>query len=127
MSGNTTVMTSNNDLLNQIAVLPPREFNEAIIAMPPVAKRELLSSLVDNDNKILTMFSPQSYVKIISEKEKPEMIKAATALTPQELVKMDSNLSQNLMANLVTQIDPDKFAQILTAQYQEILKKIVAA
>lgn len=127
VSGEETIYTNNNDLVNMIAQLPKNEYNHAIQAMPSVAKRGILLDMAQGDKKVMTLFSAKAYTNILSEKQKPELVKASSALTNEELIKMNKNLNQILLANVMTQIDPNKFANVLTTQYKEILKQIVAA
>jgi Mg/Co/Ni transporter MgtE len=127
MSGEETIYTSSKDITKMIGALPDREYKNAIKSMSSYAKRDMVMMMAAKDDKIMSMFPSKVYTSMLDEKQKPEIIKTASVLSQDQLMKLDKNLNQILLANLVTLINPDKFANILTSKYQDVLKKIVAA
>lgn len=126
ITGETVVYNQKYELVNKMSELPADKFNDAILSMPPQTKKNFMLTMAKNNEKIFNLFNNSSYINMVSQKEKPELVKAATALKGEQLVKMTSQLPQILLANLVTQIEPNKFASILTSKYKGILSQIVA-
>lgn len=115
-------------LAAQIALLPDDKFKEAMISIPPQNKRDFILKLTEEDPKIFLLFSAEGYTKIINDKkEKEDIVRSSIVLEPEYLVKMLEKLPQDLTAIVLTQIDTDKFANVLMANFKNILKEIIAA
>lgn len=114
-------------LLEQIQALPDDKFQEAMLNMPKANKRAFVFKLTQEDPKLFQLFDSKEYTKIINEKkDKPDIIKAASVINPEQLVKMLQHLPQDLTAIVMTQIDPKKFADVLIANFKNILSQIIA-
>lgn len=114
-------------LLSQLEALPDDKFQEAILNMPKGGKQALLLLMAQQDPKLFQLFDADAYTGIISQKkEKQDMIKASSAIDPEQLVKMLQQLPQDLTAIVVTQIDPQKFADVLIANFKNVLSQIIA-
>ena len=114
-------------LINQLRALPDDKYQEAILSMPPVNKQFFMLGMAKENPKIFELFSPEAYTNIIGQKkEKEEMIKAALVIEPEHLVKMVEQLPPDLTAVVLTQIDTDKFADVLLANFRDIIRQIVA-
>lgn len=115
------------ELMGQILALPDDKFQEALLNMPKANKRAFMLNLAKEDPKIFQLFDSDAYTNIISErKEKHDMIKSSQKLDPEQLVKMLEELPQELTAIIMTQIDPKKFAEILIANFKNILGQVIA-
>ena len=115
-------------LFSQIANLKDDKFKEALINIPPENKRQLVLSITKENPKLYELFSAESYTKMMeTQKEKPDIIKAAMVLKPETLVKMIEELPRDLTAIVMTQIDPEKLAEVFIKDYKDILKQVVAA
>ena len=115
------------DLLKELSTLPPEKYKDAMTAIPRQRKRELILQLTKEKPELFQLFSNEAYVKMISNKEKPDIVKSCKALDPEQLVKMISQLPQDLLAVVMTQMDTEKFAAMLIKNYKDILSQIVAA
>lgn len=125
ISGSPTFDTQK--LLTLIKGLPADKFQEAMINIPPQNKREFVLKIAKEDPKVFLMFDSHSYINIInSEKQKEDIIRASSVIDPEQLVKMLTRLPKDLMAVVLTQIDTQMFAQILVANFKNILSQIVA-
>lgn len=114
-------------LAAQISALPDDKFKEAMLNIPPQNKRNFMLKMSKEDPKIFLMFSPDAYTKIIdSKKEKEDIIKSAKVLKSENLIKMVSQLPQDLTAAILTQMDTKKFADVLLANFKNIISQIIA-
>jgi len=116
-----------NKLIAQLNELPADKFKESLLNMPPQSKRNFILSMTKEDPKLFRLFDADAYANIMARKEKDDLIKASVVISPEQLVKMISQLPKDLMAVVATQIDPEKFANLLIKDYQDILSQIVAA
>jgi Mg/Co/Ni transporter MgtE len=115
------------NLFNQIVALPDDKFQEAILGMPTKNKQGFILSMAKENPKIFELFEPEAYTNIInSRKDKEDIIKSAHVIEQDQLVKMIQQLPQDLTAVVLTQIDTKKFADILIANFKDILSQIVA-
>lgn len=115
-------------LYNLIINQPDDKFQESLLNMPPANKQFFAYMMGQEDPKIYELFDSKAYTNIIgAKKEKSDILKASQVLEPQSLVKMTNELPKDLLAVVTTQIDPSKFADILLANFKNILSQIVAA
>jgi len=115
-------------LFKQIAALPDAKFQEALLNIPPQNKRNFVLSMSKEDPKLFELFDPKAFTNIINaQKEKQDVIKASSVIEPEQLLKMLNQLPQDLTAVVMTQIDPNKFADVLIANFKDILGQICAA
>lgn len=121
--------TSNNqhDLINEIATLSPDKYKEALINIPPQKKRQIILQMTKEKPKLFELFSADAYINMISQKEKPDLVKSAKAIDPEQLIKMMGQLPQDLLSIVMTQIDPQKFADVLVSKFRDVLTQLVAA
>lgn len=114
-------------LLTLITNLSADKFQEAMINMPPQNKREYVLKIAKEDPRVYLMFDSNAYTNIINnQKQKEDIIRSSSVIQPEQLVKMMTQLPKDLMAVLLTQIDTQKFASILVANFKNILSQIVA-
>lgn len=133
VQGNTNSMDPNAGLNSQvlaaqISSLPDDKFKEAMISMPTQNKRDFILQLTQENPKLFQLFDASAYTNIINQhKDKADIIKASSVIEKDQLVKMLKELPQNLTAVVVTQIDTKKFADVLIANFKDILKQVVAS
>lgn len=126
-TGKPAQSSDQQDLINQIGTLPPDKYREALISIPPENKRFFMLQMSKEEPKIFQLFDSDAYTKIISRKEKPDLVAAAGVIQPQQLIKMVGQLPQDLLSIVCTQIDPTKFANVLTKEFKNVLSQIIAA
>lgn len=113
-------------LYSQLTNLPSDKFQDALLCMPPVAKREFVLGMSQANPKIFEMFDSFAYVDIIDQKkEKQDIIRSANVLDSEQLVKMNTSLPKELEAAVLTQMATSTFAKVLIANFQSVLKQIV--
>ncbi|HNW25745.1 MAG TPA: hypothetical protein PLG15_00510 [Candidatus Gastranaerophilaceae bacterium] len=114
------------ELVKEIASLPQEKYKEALVNIPEDQKRKFILAMIEEKPKLLEKFPAEGFVKVLNEKEKPDLIKAAKVIEPEFLVEMLKELPQDLLAVIVTQINPEIFAQVLIKSYQDILRSIIS-
>jgi len=114
-------------LYAQIESLPEDKFQEAMLNIPPQHKRIFILQMTQADPKLFQLFDPSAYTDIVnSKKEKQDIVQASNAIEPDQLVKMLGQLPADLTAIVMTQIDPKQFADVLIANFKDILGQICA-
>ena len=114
-------------LKEQIINLPDDQFQEAILGIPPATKQDFILGLVQENPDLYLEMDADAFTNIINNrKEKEDLIKSATVIEHEQLVKMMEQLPKDLTAVVLTQMDSQDFAEILTSQYKDILKEIIA-
>lgn len=115
-------------LITQISNLPDDKFQEAMLGMPQQNKRDFVLKLTKDNPKLYLSVDSRTYTDIINNrKEKEDIVKAANVLEPKYLVKMIGQLPQDLTAVVLTQIDTKRFADMLLANFKNVLSQIIAA
>lgn len=116
------------NLIAQLSSLPDDKFQEAMINMPKSSKQKFVLKLVNENPKLYESFDSESFTNIISnKKQKDDLIKASGILATDQIVGMLEKLPKDLTAVVLTQIDEKKFADVLIANFKNILSEIVAA
>lgn len=127
VTGKAVESTNQQELISQISQLEPQKYKDALISIPEEQKRIFLLKMTKEEPKLFQLFNSDGYAKILSTKEKPELIKAASVIEPEHLIKILKELPKDLLAVVMTQIDPKDFADVLIKEYKDVLKQIVAA
>lgn len=114
-------------LFVQISNLSDDKFQDAMLSMPKQAKRDFVLKLVNENPKLYLSVDAQAYTDIVNQrKEKEDIVRSANVIKPEQLVKMLVELPRDLTAVVLTQIDTKKFADVLLANFKNILSEIVA-
>lgn len=115
------------DLVSKVSMLPDDKFQDAILSIPTQAKKDFTLKLAQENPNIYLLFDAEAYTNIINmKKDKQDMIKASNVIDSKQLVKMLKDLPRDLTAVVLTQIDPKKFADVLIANFKDILAQVIA-
>lgn len=125
-TGQAAQSNNQHDLINEIATLSPDKYKEALISIPPMKKRQIILQMTKEKPKLYELFSSDAYTNMISQKEKPDLIKSAQVIDPDQLIKMMEQLPQDLLSIVITQIDPEKFADVLVNKFRDVLTQLAA-
>lgn len=122
-----SVSFDKQSLLGQLMSMPEDKFREAMVNMPPVNKQDFILRMTNDNPKLFMLFDSSAYTGVIGQrKNKQDIIKSSNVIEPEQLVKMLEKLPRDLTAIVLTQIDPKVFADILIANFKDILSEIVA-
>lgn len=114
-------------IYEQLINLPSDKFQDALLAMPKQSKRDFVMNLAKQNTRLYLAVDSHAYTQMIHQrKDKDEIIKAANVINQEQLVKMITVLPKDLTAVVLTQIDTNKFADKLLANFKNILKEVVA-
>src|SRR5574344_219450 len=109
-------------LTKMFAELDPLSFNQALILLDEDQKRQLITIMSKEDEKIYERFDNKAYANILATKDKPDVIKSSIVLEPEQLIKMLGELPSDLMALVISLMDSEKFAEHLIKNFSDVLK-----
>jgi len=116
-----------NDLLNKVSQLPDDKFQEALLSIPTQNKKDFVLLLTKNNPNLYNVIDADAYTSIISmKKDKQDIIKASNVIDNEQLVKMLKELPADLTSVVLTQIDTKTFADLLIANFKNILAQVIA-
>lgn len=114
-------------LFNQISALDDNKFKDAMLSMPPQTKRNYLLVLSNQNPKLYSAVDSSAYINIIDQrKQKEDIVKSANVLDQKQLVKMVEHLPKDLTAVVLTQINTKQFADVLLANFKNIISQVIA-
>ena len=108
----------------KLGELDDKKFQRALLAMAPETKAALIQGITDENPEYLLEFSNEAMMKPLTQLQKPEFLKCLDVLEPEDYLTMLQELPEDIMPIVCTQIDPDVFAEILSANFKDILKEI---
>jgi len=108
----------------KLGELDDKKFQRALLAMAPETKAALIQGITDENPEYLLEFSNEAMMKPLTQLQKPEFLKCLDVLEPEDYLAMLQELPEDIMPIVCTQIDPDVFAEILSANFKDILKEI---
>jgi Mg/Co/Ni transporter MgtE len=115
------------DLVKKLENFNPLQFKDSLRNMQPVQKQQLVLSLGKEHPEWFQIFDPHAYTTIIqSQKDKPDVIRAAGVIEEDEMQKMIEQLPNDLLSIVITQIDTKIFAETLMRELPEVMAKIIA-
>jgi hypothetical protein len=84
-------------LNSQLRGLDKDGYREALLAMNPDAKREMVMLMYKEDPEVMHLFAPENYVNMAATLQKPEMMQGMVAIETEQLIEMTENLPQELL------------------------------
>lgn len=115
---------SKEHVVKWLEQLKPEKFKKALQCFEREEKMGLILELTKDDKKLFTEFSKNALTFPLRQLDKVDIVKNMDKLEPNDLLKMVNELPDELLAVVVTQIDPQIFAEILSKNFQDILKEI---
>jgi len=114
-------------LIQSITDLSDDKFQEALLSIPPANKQFFVLQLAKNNPKLYQSIDASAYTDIIKhEKDKEDLVRASNVIDKNQLVKMVVKLPKDLLSIVLTQIDPKQFADMLLANFKDIIGQIMA-
>ena len=126
-TGSPVVEEDPKKLMAMLYGLDKDTYQEALVAMDPDAKREMLLNMQKQDPEVMQLFPAKAYTTMLSTLQKHDMMEGMAALQTESLLSMNGELPPELMAIVLTQIDPKDLAKIVIKEYPDLLTQIVAA
>lgn len=114
-------------LLQQLKEMDDAQFQESLLSIPETNKQFFMLGMVKEKPQILTLFSSETYAKMMNDKkDKADLVKYANVIEGEQLVKMMQELPKELTAVVLTQIDTEKFTEVLMKNFRDVIGQIVA-
>lgn len=114
-------------LIGQITNFSDDDFKEAMLSIPKANKQAFVYKLAAEDSKLYEEVDPSAFTNMLNQKkDKQDILRSANVIDEDQLVKMVSKLPKELTSIVLTQIDTTKFANVLLANFKNIISEIVA-
>lgn len=113
-------------VIAQISALPEKQFKEVMASLDPEIQQSIVFQMANEDLGILLNFNGQAFVDMVSNQQKPDMVKAMIALDSESLQKMTRQLPEDLFSIVATQVDTKLFAKLLIDRCPDLLEKFTS-
>lgn len=113
-------------VLAQIISLPDKKFKETMATLDPEVQQSIILQMANEDIGIMKNFSTEAYIEMVSQQQKPDMVKSMIALNTDSLQIMTRELPADLFSVVAAQIDTKEFARYLINKYPQILEKFTS-
>lgn len=127
--GITGQAVESNDIqkvLGQLTSLPDKQFKETMATLDPEVQQAIILQMASEDIGVMNNFSTDAYINMVSQQQKPDMVKSMVALNPESLQIMTRELPDDLFSIVASQIDTKQFAQYLINKCPQVLEKFMS-
>lgn len=104
--------------------LEDRQFARMLKAFAPDTKSQLIKLMTDDKPEYLLEFSGNALMKPLTMLNKQDFLTTLDVLEPEDYLMMLQEMPQEMLPMVVSQIDANVFAELLSSNFQEILKQI---
>lgn len=118
--------TDKDSLMDTLTNMKPEVLKTAVKSMEQEDKAFIMYKMVQEDPKVLQELKVQAYIIPLEQLNKNDLLESMIALKEDTLVEMLTELPDDLMAITATQLDPEKFAQMLSTDFAGIMGEICA-
>ena len=113
-------------VIAQITALPDRQFKETMATFDPEIQQNIIFQMANEDREVLLGFSSQAYTDMVSQLQKPDMVKSMIAMDSESLQRMTRQLPDDLFSIVASQIDTREFAEFLIDRCPDLLEKFTS-
>ncbi|MBR3889214.1 hypothetical protein IKJ53_01740 [bacterium] len=113
-------------VIAQLVSLPDKQFKETMATLDPEVQQSIIFQMANEDIGVMKNFSTESYIEMVSQQQKPDMVKSMIALNTDSLQIMTRELPDDLFSVVAAQIDTKQFARYLINKYPQVLEKFVS-
>lgn len=124
MTGEPCKHCSSEEVQAMLVSMDDRKFQKTLLSFTPETKSAMALGMVEENPEYLLEFSSEAMMKPLTQLQKPEFLKTLSVLEPEDHLEMLSALPKDVMPMVVSQIDPEVFAQILSKNFQDLLKQV---
>ena len=121
VTGQAADQSDASKLIAQISALPDKQFKETMAILDPEIQQFIAFQLANDDKNVLLNFSGEAYNNMVSQLQKPDMVKSMIALNSESLQKMTKQLPEDLFSIVATQVETKEFAKLLIDRCPELL------
>lgn len=126
MTGQAADQGDVSKLIAQLSALPDSQFKETMTTLDPDVQQSIVFQMANDDKNVLLHFSNQSYTDMVSDLQKPDMVKSMIALDTESLQRMTKQLPEDLFSIVATQVDTKEFAKLLIDRCPDLLEKFAS-
>lgn len=126
ITGQRAEVNDISSVLAQISALPDKQYKETMATLDPEVQQAIVFQMANKDNSVLLNFTPEGYMGVISQQQKPDMVKSMIALNPESLQIMTRELPEDLFSIVASQIDTKEFARFLINKCPQVLEKFIS-
>lgn len=126
LTGQVADQSDASKLVAQIMALPDKQFKEFMASIDPEVQQNIVFGMASDDKNVLLHFSNQSYTDMVSQLQKPDMVKSMIALDGESLERMTKQLPEDLFSIVATQVDTKQFAKLLIDRCPDLLEKFTS-
>ena len=116
---------SKEEYLEEIEKMDDGDYSNFLTLIERKNKIEMINTIVDQDEQLLTLFKPDDLVRPMELIMKEDKIKMMKNLDKEFLTPMIQELPMDLTQIVLTQIDPNDFAEVIARDFQDILGDVV--
>ena len=114
-----------DEYLEQLEKMNDNDYSNFLISLERKEKMEMINTIVEQDEDLLTLFEPDDLVKPMTLIMKEDKIKMMKNLDKEFLTPMIQELPMDLTQIVLTQIDPMDFAKVIAEDFKNILSQVV--
>lgn len=127
VTGEISELTNSVALTSEIEGLNPLDYNNALMNLQPMQKRELMLSLGNHDEELYQLFDATAYTGIIEMyKQKPDVVEAMNIIESEFVIEMLTDLPDDILSYVITQLDTQEFTEQLVKECPDIMAKMLA-
>ena len=126
ISGEAADQSDASKLIAQISALPNKQFKETLASLDPEIQQNIVFNMASDNKEILYHFSTGAYTDMVSQLQKPDMVKSMIALDGESLQRMTKQLPEDLFSIVATQVDTKQFAKLLIDRCPDLLEKFTS-
>ena len=116
-----TCTEDSDSILQTLSSMSDDDFMRAIYSFEPDGKQQLISNLIQEKPDLFEEFSAEAMVHPFTTMKKDDILKSLGVLETKEMLPMVEDLPKDIMALIATQINPLKFAELLTANFADVI------
>lgn len=116
-----TCTEDSDSILQTLGSMSDDDFMRAIYSFEPDGKQQLISNLIQEKPDLFEEFSAEAMVHPFTTMKKDDILKSLGVLETKEMLPMVEDLPKDIMALIATQINPLKFAELLTANFADVI------
>ena len=126
LTGQSVTQSDAEKLVGQMTALPDKQFKEFMASIDPEVQQSIIFKMAADDKNVLLHFSTQAYTDMVTQLQKPDLVKSMIALDEESLERMTMQLPEDLFSIVATQIDTKQFAKFLIDRCPDLLEKFTS-
>lgn len=126
ITGEPSNQSGASELVGQISALPDKQYKEIMASMDPEVQQAIILQMANEDQSVLLHFNNQSYIDMVGQLQKPDMVKSMIALNSESLQVMTKQLPDDLFSIVATQVDTKELAKLLINRCPDLLEKFTS-